>query len=75
MSNKNNNKLSDRRKVDNKDVNNLVKCGFMTKRSQNKKRFTPVNYKTRWFELDHHYLYYYDVEHAQVMYLSILYLS
>lgn len=43
-----------------------IKCGFMTKRSQNKKRFTPVNYKVRWFELDKHYLRYYDVENAEV---------
>lgn len=32
----------------------------MVKRSQNKKRFTPVNYKQRWFVLTRRYLVYYD---------------
>lgn len=44
----------------------ICKSGWMTKRSQNKKRFTPVNYKQRWFELTKYYLYYYDVENAEV---------
>lgn len=43
-----------------------LKSGYMTKRSQNKKRFTPVNYKTRWFELDLHYLRYFDIENVEV---------
>lgn len=38
----------------------VVRQGFMIKRSQNKKRFTPVNYKQRWFVLTKHYLIYYD---------------
>ncbi|KAK6626237.1 hypothetical protein RUM43_006544 [Polyplax serrata] len=38
----------------------VVKEGFMVKRSQNKKRFTPVNYKQRWFVLTKNYLIYYD---------------
>lgn len=33
---------------------------FMVKRSQNKKRFTPVNFKERWFILTKKYLIYYD---------------
>lgn len=44
----------------------IVKCGSMTKRSQNKKRFTPVNYKLRWFELTKHFLSYFDVENVEV---------
>ncbi|XP_063702861.1 tyrosine-protein kinase Btk isoform X1 [Culicoides brevitarsis] len=47
------------------DVNKLIKCGFMIKRSQNKKRFTSVNYKRRWFELNLVYLHYYDVQNDQ----------
>ncbi|EAA12199.4 AGAP008316-PA [Anopheles gambiae str. PEST] len=39
----------------------VLKSGYMVKRSQNKKRFTPVNYKTRWFELTRFYLSYYDI--------------
>jgi len=38
----------------------IIKCGSMFKRSQNKKRFTPVNYKWRWFELSRSFLIYYD---------------
>lgn len=38
----------------------VVRQGFMVKRSQNKKRFTPVNYKQRWFVLTRRYLVYYD---------------
>lgn len=44
----------------------ICKCGWMTKRSQNKKRFTPVNYKLRWFELTKYYLTYFDVEGVEV---------
>lgn len=40
----------------------IVKQGFMVKRSQNKKRFTPVNYKQRWFVLTRFYLLYYDTD-------------
>ncbi|KAG4080691.1 hypothetical protein HA402_013221 [Bradysia odoriphaga] len=43
----------------------IVKCGSMTKRSQNKKRFTPVNYKLRWFELTKHFLSYFDIENVE----------
>ncbi|XP_057339629.1 tyrosine-protein kinase Btk29A isoform X2 [Microplitis mediator] len=38
----------------------VVKQGYMVKRSQNKKRFTPINYKQRWFVLTRYYLAYYD---------------
>ncbi|XP_015592435.1 tyrosine-protein kinase Btk29A isoform X2 [Cephus cinctus] len=38
----------------------IVRQGFMVKRSQNKKRFTPINYKQRWFVLTRHHLVYYD---------------
>ncbi|XP_075234447.1 tyrosine-protein kinase Btk29A isoform X2 [Lycorma delicatula] len=38
----------------------VVKQGFMVKRSQNKKRFTPINYKQRWFVLTKRHLIYYD---------------
>ena len=38
----------------------IVRQGYMVKRSQNKKRFTPVNYKQRWFVLTRQHLLYYD---------------
>lgn len=44
----------------------VIKAGYMVKRSQNKKRFTPVNYKTRWFELTRFYLSYYDIGNLEV---------
>lgn len=44
----------------------VLKAGYMVKRSQNKKRFTPVNYKTRWFELTRLYLSYYDIGNLEV---------
>ncbi|KAF7987295.1 hypothetical protein HCN44_003057 [Aphidius gifuensis] len=40
----------------------IVKEGFMIKRSQNKKRFTPINYKQRWFIISRRYLIYYDTD-------------
>ncbi|CAB0028715.1 unnamed protein product, partial [Trichogramma brassicae] len=40
--------------------NDIILQGFMVKRSQNKKRFTPVNYKQRWFVLTRQHLVYYD---------------
>lgn len=40
----------------------VLKQGLMTKRSQNKKRFTTVNYKQRWFVLTRQFLIYYDTE-------------
>ncbi|XP_034472313.1 tyrosine-protein kinase Btk29A isoform X3 [Drosophila innubila] len=43
----------------------IVKSGSMVKRAQNKKRFTPVNYKHRWFELTKRTLCYYDVENVE----------
>uniref|UniRef100_A0A182F1F9 PH domain-containing protein n=1 Tax=Anopheles albimanus TaxID=7167 RepID=A0A182F1F9_ANOAL len=44
----------------------VLKSGYMVKRSQNKKRFTPVNYKTRWFELTRFYLSYYDIGNLEM---------
>lgn len=38
----------------------IVKAGSMIKRSQNKKRWSMVNYKTRWFELTRTCLMYFD---------------
>lgn len=38
----------------------LIKCGAMIKRSQNKKKWSIVNYKNRWFELSRSFLVYYD---------------
>lgn len=35
---------------------------YMVKRSQNKKRFTPINYKERWFVLTKNALVYYDTD-------------
>lgn len=40
----------------------VIKSGWMTKRSQNKNRFTPINYKLRWFELNKYWLTYYDID-------------
>uniref|UniRef100_A0A1B0BLA2 PH domain-containing protein n=1 Tax=Glossina palpalis gambiensis TaxID=67801 RepID=A0A1B0BLA2_9MUSC len=45
----------------------IVKSGFMIKRAQNKKRFTPVNYKQRWFELTKRTLSYFDVESVEII--------
>lgn len=47
----------------------VVKSGSMVKRAQNKKRFTPVNYKHRWFELTKQTLSYFDVENVEVSHL------
>ncbi|CAD6998350.1 unnamed protein product [Ceratitis capitata] len=43
----------------------IVKSGSMVKRAQNKKRFTPVNYKQRWFELTKKSLSYFDLENVE----------
>lgn len=40
----------------------VIKQGFMIKRSQNKKRFTPINFKQRWFIISRRYLTYYDTD-------------
>lgn len=40
----------------------VLKQGLMIKRSQNKKRFTTVNYKQRWFVLTRQCLIYYDTD-------------
>ncbi|CAB0002088.1 unnamed protein product [Nesidiocoris tenuis] len=46
----------------NNEDEEVVKQGLMVKRSQNKKRFSPVNYKSRWFVLTKKHLVYYDTE-------------
>lgn len=38
----------------------VLKEAFMTKRSQNKRSFTPTNWKERWFVLSPENLIYYD---------------
>lgn len=50
----------------------VCKSGWMTKRSQNKKRFTPINYKLRWFELTKQNIYYFDIENVEVMRIFLL---
>lgn len=65
-SHNNDNNASDRQRT---DYNDIIKCGFMIKRSQNKKRFTSVNYKRRWFELNLVYLHYFDIQNDQVSYV------
>lgn len=48
----------------------VIKEGLMTKRSQNKKRFTSINYKIRWFVLTRQFLVYYELEN-EVSYLYL----
>jgi hypothetical protein len=38
----------------------VIKSGPMIKRSQNKKKWSLVNYKNRWFELSRSFIIYYD---------------
>lgn len=40
----------------------IIKQGLMVKRSQNKKRFMPINYKQRWFVLTTKNFIYYESE-------------
>lgn len=49
-----------------KNDEDVIKQGFMTKRSQNKKIYTPVNYKQRWFVLNRKFLIYYDNDSEDV---------
>lgn len=51
------------------DEDEVIREAFMVKRSQNKKIFTPVNYKGRWFVLTRKALIYYDTE-GQVRVIS-----
>lgn len=44
----------------------VIKQGFMVKRSQNKKLYTLVNYKKRWFVLTRKYLIYYEDDNGAV---------
>lgn len=48
----------------------VIRKAFMVKRSQNKKIFTPVNYKERWFILTRKYLIYYDSD-GQVRFVML----
>lgn len=41
-------------------MDSVIKCGPMIKRSQNKKKWSIVNYKNRWFELSRSFLVYFD---------------
>ncbi|XP_035431281.1 tyrosine-protein kinase Btk29A isoform X3 [Spodoptera frugiperda] len=45
-----------------KDDDEVILQAFMVKRSQNKKLFTPVNYKERWLVLTRRALIYYDTD-------------
>lgn len=44
----------------------IIKCGSMVKRAQNKKRFTPVNFKLRFFELTKKTFCYFNEENVEV---------
>lgn len=55
-----------RRMGDGRLLYDVIKSGLMIKRSQNKNRFTLINYKTRWFELNRHSLSYFDIENYEV---------
>jgi len=47
---------------DDLDDCDIIKQGLMVKRSQNKKRFMPINYKQRWFVLTTKNFIYYESE-------------
>lgn len=51
-----------RLKMAGKDDDEVILQAFMVKRSQNKKLFTPVNYKERWLVLTRRALIYYDTD-------------
>lgn len=51
----------------------IIKQGLMKKRSQNKKIYTPVNYKVRWFVLTKNYFIYYDIENEEVCFYIFFY--
>lgn len=44
----------------------ILKEGFMIKRSQNKKIYTPTNHKQRWFVLTNRHFIYYDTDNEEV---------
>lgn len=48
------------------DPDAVIKQGYMVKRSQNKKAYTLVNFKKRWFVLTKKYLIYYDDQNQRV---------
>lgn len=45
-----------------KDDDDILLQTFMVKRSQNKKLFTPVNFKERWLVLTRRFLVYYELD-------------
>jgi hypothetical protein len=53
----------------------VLKQGLMVKRSQNKKRFTSVNYKNRFFVLTRSYLTYFDSDSTEVCIISFWFLN
>lgn len=57
---------------DDLDDCDIIKQGLMVKRSQNKKRFIPINYKQRWFVLTTKNFIYYESESEVSRQLSIL---
>lgn len=46
--------------------NNVIKSGYMVKRSQNRRLYTIPNYKKRWFILTKTHLVYYDLDNEAV---------
>lgn len=57
---------------DDLDDCDIIKQGLMVKRSQNKKRFIPINYKQRWFVLTTKNFIYYESESEVSRWLEIL---
>lgn len=46
--------------------NNVIKSGYMVKRSQNRRLYTIPNYKKRWFVITKTHLVYYDLDNEAV---------
>lgn len=59
--------------MSNVQINTIIKEGHMVKRSQNKKAYTRVNYKKRFFVLTKQYLIYYDVIEESGKSVSIIF--
>lgn len=57
---------------DDLDDCDIIKQGLMVKRSQNKKRFMPINYKQRWFVLSTKNFIYYESESEVSLLLIII---
>lgn len=60
---------------DDLDDCDIIKQGLMVKRSQNKKRFMPINYKQRWFVLTTKNFIYYESESEVSLLLIIIQLE